>query len=201
MRLIALLVALLGALLAFGYSAWIDLRSGVEIGRYALETRFAEPAGPTLTLSPADAPVGLYLSAVRSEQAIARGGGAAVFEVSVLHGGSEIERKQVRFEFGDSPGDGRTLSTAQALRMRLVLLLKPSEQGSYRVLVARGDDEGPELSSAVLSVRRKAIVPDDRVAPAGFLLLVIGGVAFVLFRRRKPARTDPRPPRSHKWGR
>lgn len=202
MRLIALLIAFLGALLAFGYSAWIDLRSGAEIGRYALATRPAEPAGPTLSLSPADAPVGLYLSAARSGgDERGEGDETAVFEVSVSHGGSEIERRQIRFEFAATSGDGRTLSAAQARRIRLVLLLNPPEEGAYRIAVARSDGEGAELQSAVLSVRRQAIVPDERVAPAGFLLLVIGAVAFVLFRRRKPAKTDPRPPRSHKWGR
>ena len=202
MRLIALLIAIAGALMAFGYPVWIDIGAGAEIGRYSVAVRSAEPAGPTLTLSPADAPVGFFLTAsVPDISAIpVEGPATAAFDLRIDHGGSEIVRDEARFRF-TYPANDKALRPSQPRQKQLVLLLDPPEAGVYRVTVARSDDNKLELRSAVLSVNRKAIVPDERIAPAGFLLLVLGGVAFVVLGRRNPRKTEPRPPRSHKWGR
>ena len=201
MRLIALLVAIAGALMAFGYTAWVDLGSGAEIGRYSVATVPAAPSGPTLTLSGADAPVGIYLTASVPDIAEkpAEGPATAMYEFVVRRGGEVLEQKDVSFRF-TYPANDKALKPSQPRQKQLVLLIDPVDSGPYGITVAR-KGEGVRLESAVLSVRRKAVVPDERIAPAGFLLLVIGGVAFIVMRRRKKPGTDPRPPRSHKWGR
>ena len=102
MRLIALMIAIAGALLAFGYPAWIDLGSGAEIGRYAISTRpGGAPGGPTLTLSPADAPVGLFLTLSVPDVAPkpAQGAATATYEVGLSRGGNEIDRAEAGFRF------------------------------------------------------------------------------------------------------
>ena len=203
MRLIALLVAIAGALMAFGYPAWIDLGSGAEIGRYAMSTRpGAAPSGPTLTLAPADAPVGIFLTLTVPDVSPkpAAGDATATYELVLSRGQTDIERVQAGFRF-TYPANDKALRPSQPRQKKLVLLVEPPEEGAYRVAVSRTDSGTVTLESAVLSVNRKAIVPDERIAPAGFLLLVIGGVGFVVLRRRNPRETDRRPPRSHKWGR
>jgi hypothetical protein len=203
MRLIALLIAIAGALMAFGYPAWIDLGSGAEIGRYSVSVRpGATPSGPTLALSPADAPVGIFLtvSAPDVSPKPAEGGATATFELVLSRGEAEIERAEAGFRF-TYPANDQALRPAQPRQKQLVLLVDPPEPGTYRISVARSDDDAFTLESAVLSVNRKAIVPDERIAPAGFLLLVLGGVGFVVLRRGRRQKTEPRPPRSHKWGR
>ncbi|TDH38896.1 hypothetical protein E2A64_07325 [Pseudohoeflea suaedae] len=201
MRLIALLVAIAGALMAFGYTAWIDLGSGAEIGRYSVATIPAAPSGPTLTLSAADAPVGIYLTAAvpNIAERPAEGPSTAVYALTVTSGAEVVERRDVSFRF-TYPANDRALKPSRPRQTQLALLVDPMDGGPYRISVARRGN-GVKLASVVLSVRRKAVVPDERIAPAGFLLLVIGGVAFTLMGRRRKPGSDPRPPRSHRWGR
>jgi|GEM_PF-2423547 hypothetical protein len=203
MRLIMLLVMIAGGLLAFGYPAWVDVFSGEEIGAFSLATRDATATGPTVYLDPTDAPVVVAVSVTLSDFAPrpAAGEPEVLYSYSIRRAGARVADGVARFLYAYSSRD-QAERPAQPRQEKTVLRIDPVEKGDYDFALARVDTGAMPVREARLVLRRNAAITDERIAPVGYLLLVVGTVGFVLSgRRRKPVPVEPRPPRLHKWGR
>lgn len=202
MRLIAFVAVVLGILLAFGYPAWVDLRPSGEITRYSLQPTPGAATGPTLTFDGRDAPLAILLEVetIRSTDLPAALDPNADFSFVLFQDGEELQAQSLEFQFVN-PSDRKALSPGQTRQSKPFLVLDPVPAGRYRVEVRRTDNGALPLGSATLIVQRNYEPADDRIAPAGFVLLVLGGIGFVLARRRKPRKIEPRPPKENKWGR
>lgn len=203
MRLIMVLVMIAGGLMAFGYPAWVDVFSGEEIGSFSLATRATAPGGPTVYLDPTDAPVGIAIGVAVPDIAErpASGDPEVVYSWSIARDGVEVAADSARFTYVYSSKDqaGRP---AQPVQEMTVLRIDPVEKGDYDFTIARTDNGVMPVAEAKLVLRRNVSVSDERIAPIGYLLLVVGTVGVVVLgRRRKPAAATPRPPRMNKWGR
>ncbi|MEX4007580.1 hypothetical protein [Neoaquamicrobium sediminum] len=71
-------------------------------------------------------------------------------------------------------------------------------EGAYRFDIEVADDVGPSLLSVDLVLRTVAASPDPRMQPAGFVLMAVGVVGFLLTFRRRRENPNSKPP---KWGR
>lgn len=203
MRLIMVLVMIAGGLMAFGYPAWVDVFSGEEIGSFSLATRATAPGGPTVYLDPADAPVGVAISVALPAIAErpASGEPEVAYSWSVARAGVKVAEDTTRFTYVYSSKE-QAERPAQPVQEKTVLRIDPVEKGDYDFAIARNDNGLMQVAEAKLVLRRNVAVSDERIAPVGYLLLVVGTVgAVVLGRRRKPAAATPRPPRMNKWGR
>lgn len=202
MRLTAFVAMLLGVLLAFAYPAWVDLRPSGEISRYSLSPTPGIVAGPTLDLASGDAPLAILLEAevIGATDMPTTLVPNADFSLNLLRDGRPQQTETLRIEFADLSGT-KPISQARARQNKPFLVLDPVPAGRFAFEVRRIDEGALPLGRVTLTIHRNYAAPDDRVAPAGFLLLAIGGIGFVLARRRKPQKIDPRPPRENKWGR
>lgn len=202
MRLIMLLAMIAGGLLAFGYPAWIDVFSGEEIGTFSLPTRTAAPTGPTVYLDSSDAPVSVAVSVALADIAPrpAEAEPEVAYAYRVSRSGAKVAEGVARFGY-TYPGKDQAERPAQPAQQQVVARIDPVEKGDYDFQLARADAGVMPVKAASLELRRNAAAADDRIAPAGYLLLVLGTVGFVIFGRRRPAPTEPRPPRLNKWGR
>lgn len=185
MRLIALLLAIVGALLAFGYPVWIGASAGTEIARYALSPDAGVPGGPQISLGPGDAPVSASLLIATPSVALrpARGEAVATFDISVEEGAQNLARGALRFTF--SYPDDRAMAPVETHLEQIGVVFSPPEASSYRVRVVRTDDGSMPLRSVTLIMKRNHRPLDRRIAPAGFILLVVGVVGFAVLSRRR----------------
>ena len=71
-------------------------------------------------------------------------------------------------------------------------------EGAYRFDIEIGDDVRPLLLSVDLVLATVAALPDPRMQPAGFVLMAVGLVGFLLTFRRRRENPNSKPP---KWGR
>jgi len=203
MRLIAVVAVVLGILLAFGYPAWVDLRPSGEIAHYSLQPTPGAATGPTLDLKNSDAPLAIILeieSIRSSDEMPASLDPNANFSLVLYQDEAELQAQSLQFVFVN-PSDRKALDPGQTRQRKPFLVLDPVPAGRFRIEVRRTDDGALPLASATLIIHRNYQPADDRIAPAGFVLLVVGGIGFVLARRRKPQTVEPHPPRENKWGR
>lgn len=71
-------------------------------------------------------------------------------------------------------------------------------EGAYRFDIEVADDVRPSLLSVDLVLGTVAASPDPRMQPAGFIMMAVGVVGFLLTFRRRRENPNSKPP---KWGR
>lgn len=204
MRVFFFLLTLAGLAGAFAYPAYVDFFSGEEIGTFRVIERDGPGMAPNVYLDPDDAPVGVILRLENLDQPGLRGDAVqeTVLALEISRGEVVVRKADVTFLHHFTNPDAADAGPRPARQEKLAFRIDPVSKGDHAFSIGRTPREDVPLQSVDLVLRRKLLVADERVAPAGFILLVLGVVGLIVIRRRKRALIAPRPGRSiDKWGR
>ena len=205
MRILMALLFLAGAVSAFAFPAYTDYFSGEVIGTFRVTERGGVADDPVVYLDPSNAPVGVILRLESLPDAVLAGpsGQRTEIRLTVERDGVPVDDTTVTFAHLSAMRDGQFRPT-QPRPEKLVLRLDPVIKGDHRFTVRLTGRQDMPILAVDLILRSNMLVSDDRVQPAGFLMLVIGGVGLVLLRRAdgaKAAVPQRKPPERRTWGR
>lgn len=186
-----LLMLAAGVLLGIGLPKAVERLPGYEIARLTLFTVGAGFTPAEVMLAPSEAPL-FFTLAAHVTAPLRAGEDHAVFALS-LRDENGIETLERVFSFANDPvreADGSTVYREMAVVDRPL-------DGRFSIDL----EVTPRVDSAIaaieLTVNAGALDLDPRLQPAGFILLIVGGVGLTLSFRR---RAEPPPP-APKWGR
>lgn len=191
LRIGFLLMLAAGVLFGIGLPRAVERLPGYEIARLTL---FSAEKGFTpaeVMLAPSEVPL-FFTLAVLVNAPLRAGEDRAEFALTLRdeNGAAAVERV---FSFPNDPvreADGSTVYR------EMVVVDRPLD-GRYSIDLGVAPRLDPAIASIELTVNAGALDLDPRLQPAGFILLVVGGIGLTLsFRRRE----DPSPP-APKWGR
>ena len=190
LRAVFFLLLAAGVLFGIGLPRAVERLPGYEIDRLTLYSAEAGFTPAQVMLAPPEAPFFLTL-AVRSNAPLRAGEGRAAFTLTLRGENGETAFEQV-FGFPHDP----VLETGGAVYLEMVVLDRPLD-GRHTAAVDVKPRLDPSIAAIELAVNAGAFDLDPRLQPAGFILLIVGGIGLVLSfgRRGEP---PPPPPR---WGR
>ena len=194
LRVLFLLMLLSGILLGIALPKAVQHVPGYEIGRWQVYGPEAGFSPAEVMLSPPDAPI--FITVVLRTGAPLRSGAArAVMVLTMTSAGDDtlIER-----ELSFPGAAARESPQSDVFVHRETLSYEEPLDGAYVFDFAPGDDMEPSILSAELLLNAGAYDLDPRMEPAGYLLLVLGAVGFLMTLRRGKPKAPPPPPR---WGR
>lgn len=191
LRVVFMLMLAAGVLFGIGLPKAVERLPGYEIGRlelYSADTGFT----PThVMLAPPEAPFFLTLAA--RANAPLRAGEDRADVTLTLRGENGETAFEHAFAFPHDP----VLEADGGVVYREMIVVDRPLDGRHTVEVDVTPRLDPAVTAIELTVNAGAFDLDPRLQPAGFILLVVGGIGLMLsFRRR--AETPPPQPR---WGR
>ena len=198
LRILFLLICLAGAGLGIVYPAATRHFSGSEHGTYRVYDRGSGYMTAEAQLEAGDAPVRILVD-MTTLGAFQPGEGETELTMTVASEGRTVLAETVSF-LGQTPRKNSP-QAVDAIWRTEAGVLDPVQPGRYVFTFGPGDAEGMEIRSVDMTLRSGASMPDQRAAPAGYILLAIGFIGLVnSFRSRKPVREKDGPP-PPKWGR
>jgi hypothetical protein len=191
-RIVFVLLVGVGILLGIVYPRALD-GAGDEIGRW----RIYEPATGKRTIETAlniGGPVAIGAE-LRTDAALPDELALAAMTVTIRDADDDVVLRE-----------GLALSGPPALQSpqsqvrlyRAVAGTLDGADGTYRFEIEIADDVRPLLLSVDLVLATVAALPDPRMQPAGFVMMAVGVVGFLLTFRRRRENPNSKPP---KWGR
>lgn len=179
-----------GILFGIGLPKAVERLPGYEIARLTLYSADAGFTPAQVMLAPPEAPFFLTLAA-RTNAPLRAGEDRAAITLT-LHGENGETIFEQAFSFPNDPvleADGGTVYR------EMVVVDRPLD-GRHTAAVDVKPRLDPSVAAIELAVNAGAFDLDPRLQPAGFILLIVGGIGLVLSYGR---REEPPPP--PKWGR
>ena len=192
LRGVFLLMVAAGVLLGIGLPKAVERLPGYEIGRFQL---FAADKGflpAEIVLAPPEAPFFFTLS-VHMSAPLRAGDDRAAFRLTARDENGARVLDQI-FGF---PNDPVRESPESGYVYREMAVVDRPLDGRHAIELEVTPRLDPAVADIELSVNAGALDLDPRLQPAGFILLVVGGIGLMLSFRR-PADS---PPPTRKWGR
>lgn len=193
LRVLFLLMLVSGVLLGIALPKAVEHVPGYEIGRWQVYAPVEGFSPAEATIAPADAPV--FVTVIMRTTAPLRSGAArSVLAMTVVDAASsEQDRNILSF-----PGAAiRESPPSDVFLHRETLRRDEPSDGVLIFAFEPGEDADVEILSIELVLNAGAYDLDPRMEPAGYLLLALGAVGFLLTLRRGKPKAPP-PPR---WGR
>lgn len=198
MRVFFFLILLIGTAIGIGYPYVILNFSAHDIGKWRVYDAVTGslPAHPQLTEN--DAPLRVVVDMTTtgarnlpSEQ--------AVLTLTASSGGRTVLAEAL--SFSDATPREVNPQTQERVFRDTAGILDTVASGDYLFTLGLGDAEGISIRYVDLILRREPIL-DERLQPAGFALMAVGFIGFVLAMRRggKAENPNSQPPRP-RWGR
>jgi len=197
MRILFLIMLVAGVGLGIVYPFAMSNFAGREIGRYTAYERQGGFRPVNVDLAPGDAPVRVLVD-MASTGAMVFDGATTALTLTASVDGRTVLAEALAFAHqqprSDNPQTGGMVYRDDAG------LIDPVESGTYRFVLGPGDMERIEMRSAEIVLRAGGIRIDPRAIPAGYGLMAIGFIGFVLSLRRR-RKVEPAAPPPPKWGR
>jgi len=191
LRVVFMLMLAAGVLFGIGLPKAVERLPGYEIGRLALYSADTGFTPAQVMLAPPEAPFFLTLAA-RANAPLRAGDGGDQFREAM-----DTAILQTAFEHAFAYPHDPVLEADGGVVYREMIVVDRPLDGRHTVEVDVTPRLDPAVTAIELTVNAGAFDIDPRLQPAGFILLVVGGIGLILsFRRR--AETPPPQPR---WGR
>jgi hypothetical protein len=203
-RLLALLLFLAGAALAFGYPILAARLPPVAIGAWQAYS----PAGGFVPISrslqPEDVPAEVHVD-LFSSGSPKFGMGRAVLTLTAANAGKTVIAAPLTFEEMVSRDDTpQTPELIYRTKAGTIETIDPADP-LFTFTIGRGDADEIDIARVDLVLERGPQKADPRAAPVGWIVMAIGAVAFLIsFQRRGDGGTPPANPNSQpppRWGR
>jgi hypothetical protein len=186
-----LLMLAAGVLLGIGLPKAVERLPGYEIARLTLYTADKGFAPAEVMLAPSESPL-FFTLALHMTAPLRAGEDRAALALSLRDGNGAMAVERV-FGFANDP----VMEAGGGTVYREMVVVDRPLDGLHAVAVEVTPRLDPAIARIELTVAAGAIDLDPRLQPAGFILLVVGGIGLTLsFRRRE----EP-PPSAPKWGR
>lgn len=192
LRIFFALLLVAGVALGIVYPRMLDDSEGDEVGRW----RIYEPAigSRILEIELEDTGPLTVAAEFRSEETLPDGPGVAALAVVRDASGAVVLREP--FSITGAAVLESPQSRVQLHRAAAGVL--DAADGTYRFEIEMSDNMRSSLLAVDLVLGTVAVPLDPRLQPAGFVLMAIGVVGFVLALRRRRENRNSKPP---KWGR
>lgn len=197
MRFFSLILLLAGAALAGAYPWYLNNFSGRDLGSVPIYEQASGFRQVTVRLSPKDDPVRVLVD-LTSRGPANFSGNFAVLKLTVSTGGNTVLADTM--SFSKSVQRDQSPQLTQSIFRGEAGLITPVENADYTFSVGPGDAGGVNYSKVDLLLRANATSVDPRAQPAGFVLVGLGVLGFILGGRRKPRNPNEQPP-APRWGR
>jgi hypothetical protein len=197
LRIVLLVLMLAGGALGIAYPWVAANQSGYQVGVFPMFDGTGFRVAETRP-APSETPLFIIIEmTTRGPMRADRQG--AVLTLTATSGGRTVLAQALDFEGVNgriaNPQTGEIVYRTQVGRIDEV-----AEDG-LSIAVKRGDADAVTLSAVDVIVEASALDIDPRAVPAGYVMLAIGFVGFILsFRSRAPKNPNSSPP-PPKWGR
>lgn len=199
MRSLFLLILLAGTGLGIIYPWATTNFSGDEIGTYRVYDRGGSFRPVEVALATADAPVRVLVDLTTLAPPVVQPA-RAILTMTASTGGETVLAQALNF-YDTTPRE-RSPQLPDPVFRDDAGLIREVKAGSYRFVVAQGDNDNVQIQRVDLILRSGAGEPDPRAQPTGFSLMAVGFIGLVLSlrRKRRPENPNSQPPAS-RWGR
>lgn len=190
LRAVFFLMLAAGVLFGIGLPKAVERLPGYEIARLALYSADTGFTAGEVMLAPPEAPF-FFTLAARANAPLRAGEDRAVVTLA-LRGENGETAFEHAFGFPHDP----VLETDGVVYREMIVVDRPLD-GRHTAAIELAPRLDPSITAIELTVNAGAVDLDPRLQPAGFILLVVGGIGLMLsFRRRE----EPPPP-APRWGR
>jgi len=201
LRILFLLIFIAGGAAGIGYPWAAANLSGYEIGTWIVYDRLAGFTPAEENLAPADAPLFLTIELATSGPLTAAEKSAPL-TLTVNNAGRTIFARILDF----SSATARTANPQTGEQVYRLDRMQPHElskidSGRYSFIFGEGEASPDRISTARLTINAGGFDLDPRAVPAGFVLMAVGAVGFLMSLRRKPPANPNSSPPAPRWGR
>ena len=199
MRSLFLLILLAGTGLGIIYPWATTNFSGHEIGTYRVYDRGGSFRPVDVALATADAPVRVLVDLTTLAPPVAQPARAILTMTASTRGETVLAQA---LNFYDTTPRERSPQLPDPVFRDDAGLIRDVKAGSYRFVVAQGDNDNVQIQRVDLILRSGAGEADIRAQPTGLSLMAVGFIGLVLSLRRKrnPENPNSQPP-APRWGR
>lgn len=201
MRFLFLLVLLAGTGLGILYPWATTNFTGREIGVYRVYDRGGSFRPVEVALATADTPVRVLVDLTTLAPPVVTPA-RAILTVTASTRGETVLAQALNFH--DTTPRERSPQLPDPVFRDDAGLIRDVSAGSYRFVVAQGDNDNVQIQRVDLILRSGAGEADQRAQPIGFSLMAVGFVGLVLSLRRgkggRPENPNSQPP-APRWGR
>ncbi|GAA2863392.1 hypothetical protein WHT83_12615 [Aminobacter sp. P9b] len=201
MRFLFLLILLAGTGLGIIYPWAATNFTGREIGTYRVYDRGGSFRPVEVALATADAPVRVLVDLTTLAPPVVQPARAILTMTASTRGETVLAQA---LNFYDTTPRERSPQLPDPVFRDDAGLIRDVKAGSYRFVVAPGDNDNVQIQRVDLILRSGAGEADQRAQPIGFSLMAVGFVGLVLSLRRgkgsRPENPNSQPPPT-RWGR
>lgn len=201
MRFLFLLILLAGTGLGIVYPWATTNFTGREIGTYRVYDRGGSFRPVDVALATADAPVRVLVDLTTLAPPVVQPARAILTMTASTRGETVLAQA---LNFYDTTPRERSPQLPDPVFRDDAGLIRDVKAGSYRFVVAPGDNDNVQIQRVDLILRSGAGEADQRAQPIGFSLMAVGFVGLVLSLRRgkggRPENPNSQPP-APRWGR
>lgn len=191
LRAVFFLMLAAGVLFGIGLPKAVERLPGYEIARLALYSADTGFTAGEVMLAPPEAPF-FFTLAARANAPLRAGEDRAAVTLTL-----RSENGETAFEHAFGFPHDPVLETDGGVVYREMVVVDRPLDGRHTAAIEVAPRLDPSITAIELTVNAGAFDLDPRLQPAGFILLVVGGIGLMLsFRRRE----EPPPP-APRWGR
>lgn len=192
-----LVLMLAGGALGIAYPWAVDNVVGYEIGRWSVYDPQSGFRTVEVWPSPAEAPVRATVELVARPPFVPGPAGAVMTLVVNVDGRTLVARA---YDFVGEANRTLNPQTGEAAYRASPIVIDPVADSAYSFVFGPGEGGLDGVISAELIVNAGAFDLDPRAVPAGYVLMAIGFIGFVLSLRRRRSNPNDQPP-PPRWGR